>query len=84
MNVSISIYKFSRAAWAWNLSALDLEMVESCLPRLVFYDSFPFLARAKLVPTLAFYDSFHSSIVSTFAFYDSFHFPIVPTLAKSR
>ena len=63
---------------------MEPEMVESYLLRLVFYDSFPLLARAKLVPTLAFYDSFHSSIVSTLAFYDSFHFPIVPTLAKSR
>ena len=34
-----------------------------------------------LVPTLAIYDSFHSSIVPTLAIYDSFHSSIVPTLA---
>ena len=35
-----------------------------------------------LVPTLAQYDSFHSSIVPTLAKYDSFPFSIAPTLAK--
>ena len=62
--------------------AWEVEMVESCLPRPVFYDSFPIWARARLVPTLAFYDSFHSCIVPTLSKYDSFHFPIMPTLAK--
>ena len=59
----------------------EVEMVQSCLPRLVFYDSFPLLARAKLMPMLVFYDSFHSSMVPTLAFYYSFHSSIVPTLA---
>merc|ERR1712015_62292 len=36
---------------------------------------------SSIVPTLAFYDSFHSSIVPTLAFHDSFHSSIVPTLA---
>ena len=63
------------------LADLRLEMVESCLPRLAFYDSFRSWPVPGPSPTLVFYNSFHSSIVPTLAFHDSFHSSIVLTLA---
>ena len=59
------------------------EMVESCLPRSRF-TIVSLFARSWLVPTLAFYNSFHSSIVPTLAQYYSFHSSIVPTFVKTR